>query len=306
MKSAALWQISVSTSRTTDDTVGAVLERVFGTSPAVYSPAATEKSIVSVFSSTPLHPHRRKELVRRLARLKQNGISTGRISIRRLARQDWAESWKRHFKPIAIGSRLLIKPSWSKRRPAKNQAVIVLDPGLSFGTGHHPTTTFCLRQLAAWRQPAKTQSLLDIGTGSGILAIAAAQLGCAPVDAIDSDPQAIRMARMNARRNHVDDRITFQQQDIARFASVSRQRYDVICANLTSDLLMRYSRPISRRLLLGGTLILAGILQQEFAAVEQHYVRAGLRLMVSQAGNEWRSGAFARREACERHLRAGI
>ena len=105
-------------------------------------------------------------------------IGAGKIEIAKVKREDWAESWKRHFHPIEIGKTLLVKPSWSKKRPAKNQAVVILDPGLSFGTGQHPTTSFCLHQIARGRKNGTPRpSFLDIGTGSGILAIAAAKLG---------------------------------------------------------------------------------------------------------------------------------
>ena len=139
-----------------------------------------------------------------------------------MRREDWAESWKRHFKPIEIGDALLVKPSWSKRRPRKNQAVVILDPGLSFGTGQHPTTAFCLREIVRLKlakergrlarefktrhhadEPSALQSFLDIGTGSGILAIAAAKLGYQPVHAFDFDAEAVRIARANARANRV-------------------------------------------------------------------------------------------------------
>ena len=94
---------------------------------------------------------RQAELASGLKRIASSGldIGPGKISLKRIRREDWAESWKLHFKPMVIGSALLLKPSWSRRRPRKGQAVIVLDPGLSFGTGRHPTTAFCLRQLVA-------------------------------------------------------------------------------------------------------------------------------------------------------------
>ena len=118
--------------------------------------------------------------------------------------EDWAESWKRHFKPIEIGRRLLIKPSWSRRRPKPHQQVVVLDPGLSFGTGQHPTTAFCLAEVARLVKNAPARSFLDIGTGSGILAIAAARLNYQPIWAFDFDPEAVRMARANAQTNQVE------------------------------------------------------------------------------------------------------
>ena len=93
----------------------------------------------------------------------------------KLQPRNWAEAWKRHFKPLMIGKRLLIRPSWSRHRPGARQLEVVLDPGMSFGTGQHPTTSFCLEELLRARVPAQAQCLLDVGTGSGILAIAGAK-----------------------------------------------------------------------------------------------------------------------------------
>ncbi len=209
-----------------------------------------------------------------------------------MTREDWSESWKRHFKPIEIGSRLLIKPSWIKRRPRKNQAVVVLDPGLSFGTGNHPTTAFCLRELAAHRQPGIAQSFWDLGTGSGILAIAAAKLGYAPVRAVDFDPEAVRVARENARQNQVLRQIQIAREDVTQIRLTSREKFDFICANLISNLLLAEKRRIVNRLQTGGRLVLAGILQKEFPQVQRAYEKAGLKLAGSQIEGEWRSGAF--------------
>src|ERR1051326_5781735 len=163
------------------------------------------KSGATAFGTSPRQQFREvaARLRQELRRLAECGlaISPGRISVEKLRRGDWGESWERHFRPIEIGSALLLKPSWSRTKPKKTQAEVVLDPGLSFGTGQHPTTRFCLEQIVAFHSPNKPQSFLDLGTGSGILAIAAAKLGYRPVLALDVDPQAIRTARANARRN---------------------------------------------------------------------------------------------------------
>ena len=143
-------------------------------------------------------------------------MGAGKIVTRRVAREDWSESWKRHFKALEIGPTLLVKPGWVRRRARKGQAVVVLDPGLSFGTGNHPTTEYCLRALAAGRRDGERQSFWDVGTGSGILAIAAAKLGYAPVVAMDFDAEAVRVARENARRNGVLERVSISRRDITR------------------------------------------------------------------------------------------
>jgi len=171
--------------------------------------------------------------------------------------------------------------------------VVVLDPGLSFGTGHHPTTAFCLRQLVTRRRKCEPGSCLDVGTGSGILAIAAARLGYSPVDALDCDPESIRIARANARRNGVSTGIRFHRQDLTKLSRRSMQKYSVVCANLVSNLLIAERERILTCLHPDGTLVAAGILRTEFELVQEAFESAGLRLTTSRSQDEWRSGAFA-------------
>jgi ribosomal protein L11 methyltransferase len=232
-----------------------------------------------------------------LRELSGMGISLGssEILIRTVRREDWAESWKKHFKPIEIGGSLIIKPSWSKQQPKANQAVVVLDPGLSFGTGQHATTSFCLKQLVRIVRKGRGEqsvSFLDMGSGSGILSIAAAKLGCAPVMGFDFDPVAVRVALKNCRINRVERKVTIARKDLTRLPLRSRTRFDLICANLISTLLLAEKERILNRLAPGGTLVLAGILATEFPEVAQTYQAAGLRLIKTTAEREWQSGAF--------------
>jgi ribosomal protein L11 methyltransferase len=193
---------------------------------------------------------------------------------------------------MEIGSALLIRPSWSRRTPRKGQSQVVLDPGLSFGTGQHPTTAFCLQQVVKRRNRDQPQSLLDLGCGSGILAIAAAKLGYGPVEAVEFDAEALQIARANARRNGVSRAIRFMQQDVSRLPMRGAPKYSVVCANLTSDLLMDQARRILTRLRHDGALVLAGILKEEFQKVQTRYQAAGLRLIRRRTEKEWRSGVF--------------
>ena len=162
-----------------------------------------------------------------LRQINRCGLKTGPgpgKDLKNTPRVDWAESWKRHFQPIEIGDRLLIKPSWSKRRARKNQAVVVLDPGLSFGTGQHPTTEFCLSELVRCGKKKAARSFLDIGTGSGILAITAAKLGYSPVHAFDFDPEAVRTARSNASANGVQNQVRISRADVDKTAGFTRPK----------------------------------------------------------------------------------
>jgi ribosomal protein L11 methyltransferase len=221
-------------------------------------------------------------------------IGPGRVSLRALRREDWAESWKRHFRPMVIGRRLLVKPSWSQRQPTRGQSVVILDPGLSFGTGQHPTTHFCLAQLVAAKKPDTRQSFLDIGTGSGILAIAAAKLGFRPVHGFDFDPEAVRVAAENAARNAVVDVFEPQCRNLLKMPTPKAPRHDVIAANLLANLLLAARDRILAHLRPGGRLIVAGILAREFNEVQSSYEQAGLRLVADREQKEWRSGCFLR------------
>ncbi|HOX58147.1 MAG TPA: 50S ribosomal protein L11 methyltransferase [Candidatus Paceibacterota bacterium] len=304
MKQNSLWRISIATTPEAEDAVAELLGSTFSQPAASYTDVETGQTTVSAYlrARSAWSGTRRAELASGLERITASGLDLGpgRISIKRIRRADWAESWKRHFRPMEIGSALLLKPGWSRHRPRKGQAVVVLDPGLSFGTGRHPTTAFCLRQLVARRRRGQAQSCLDVGTGSGILAIAAAKLGYAPVDAFDCDPQSVQTARANARRNRVSGQIRFRQQDLTRLPRQTSRQYSLICANLVTNLLLEQQQRLLTRLRRDGVMVVAGILAAEFAKVQRACSAAGLRLLAARTQREWRSGAFGWRHAPRR------
>ncbi len=273
----------------------ALFERVLGEPPCSWTDFETGTMLVTAYLGRKPLASASRELRNGLKHIRACGLKLNSLKVfqAKLRRQNWTESWKRHFKPIEVGSSLLIKPSWSRRRPRKGQAMLVLDPGLSFGTGHHPTTGFCLSQLAAHSRPGQGRGCLDLGTGSGILALAAARLGYQSIDAIDIDPESIRVARANARRNHLESRVGFRQGDATRLARHGSRKYSIICANLVSNLLLHLREKLLARLRTDGVLVLAGILKTEFPGLRRAYEAAGLRLLASRTENEWRSGSFA-------------
>lgn len=293
-----LWRISVAVPEEAEEAVSELLESVSRMPPVTWHDARTGRTIVSAYVEAPRDwsAEARAQIEAGLMRVRQCGLAMGRTRIQatRLRHEDWAESWKRHFRAMEFGRALLVKPSWVRRRPRAGQQVVVLDPGLSFGTGQHPTTGFCLEQIVAGRKQGAAQSLLDIGTGSGILAIAAVKLGYRPVVAYDADADAVRVARANARQNGVARRLGLAQRDLTREPRQSVQKFDIVCANLTFDLLLSERERIVNRLRPGGTLVLAGILRAQFPAVARAYGRLGLQLKVRRRENEWESGVFVR------------
>ncbi len=296
MSQPALLMITVSTTAEAEEVVGLVLEKVLAQPASVYANERTKISKVSVYCAklSDWSPARRHALLAELRGIKAAGLrlGSGKITAKLLPRENWAESWKKHFKPIEVGAALLVKPGWIKQRPRKGQAEVILDPGLSFGTGHHATTGFCLAQLVRSRTTGRRQSFLDIGTGSGILAIAAAKLGYAPVEAFDFDPESVRVAKENAQANGVGKSVRLRQQDLTKLPRRSAKQFDFVCANLISNLLVAERERIINRLRPGGILVLAGILKREFGEVQRAFEQYGLRLIAARSEKEWRSGAF--------------
>jgi ribosomal protein L11 methyltransferase len=301
MPPKSLVKISLAVAAEAGDSVVEMLSDLLGKPASSYTDADTGATLVTVYLDGPSEDREKlkAEASEGLARIARCGldVSPGTIEVNQIRREDWADSWKKHFKPIPIGSALLIKPSWSQRKPVRGQKTVILDPGLSFGTGQHPTTRFCLRQLAIARKTKNARSFLDIGTGSGILAIAAAKLGYRPVHAFDFDPDAVRIARANAKLNSVLELIRLQRSDLTLLPMRSKRTFEVICANLMFDLLLQERTRILNRLAPGGRLILAGILATQFPSVEAALVACGLKLIASKTEGEWRSGAFSRSES---------
>jgi ribosomal protein L11 methyltransferase len=289
----ALWQISVRVTPMTEEAVAECLADVFGQPASIFTNLEKGTTTASVHLEK-LPGTMSKVLASLEVRLKalNVGISSRAIAFRKLPPENWAESWKRHFKPLEIGNALLIRPSWSQRKARAGQALVTLDPGLSFGTGQHATTFFCLRRLAAHRKTGEKQSLLDIGCGSGILAISAAKLGYKPVDAFDFDPQAVRSSRQNARAN--ETRLTIRLDDLTRQPLTVPRQYDVVCANLIFDLLISEAEKICNRVKPDGILVLAGILKTQFEAVRAAFAAQGMRFKTGKCEKEWRSGEFRR------------
>lgn len=292
----SLTQVSIALAPGAEEPVAALCERLLGQCPATYTDAATGVTISSLY----LEPEawseeRRAALAAGLSELRRAGVNLGAgdVRVHSVRREDWAESWKKHFRPMVIARDLLIQPSWTRRRPRPGQALVILDPGLSFGTGQHPTTRFCLQQLVVFRRRARrAPSFLDVGTGSGILAVAAARLGYRPIHAFDFDPDAVRIARRNATQNRVRDAIQLYRADVSLLPARARARFDVVGANLTADLLVAHLARLRVRLAARGRLVLAGILTSQFGEVEDACLRSGLRRVAHATVGEWRSGAF--------------
>lgn len=293
-----LRQVAVATNALAEDAVCLALERVTAITPGIHTDVQTGAVTVSAFLelSDQRVPEVRRQVQEAMQGLQECDVdpAPARISIRKVPARDWAESWKRHFKPVSIGRKLLVKPTWNRKKPTQGQALVLLDPGLSFGTGQHATTRFCLQELVDARNGSQPQSLLDAGMGSGILALAGVALGFGPVEGFDFDPDCVRTARENAALNGMTSSVLFEQADVTRLPKRPVRRFDVVCANLMADLLIAEASRLSVRVTRGGRLILAGILTTQFPAVEDAFSKLGWTRLHDCVEREWRSGSFVR------------
>lgn len=198
--------------------------------------------------------------------------------------EDWGKSWKEHFKPFAIVPGLVISPTWEKYQPAEDEAVITMDPGMAFGTGHHATTSLSLEFIHKTLAEKSGQRLLDVGTGTGILGMAALLFGAERVVALENDPEAANAAEENVRRNSLQQQMRIS---LAPLASLEEQ-YTIVVANIVHDVLVDMAEDLTRLTAKGGTLILSGILEGEQAAnIVTVFTARGFSLSDKKSRKEW-------------------
>lgn len=205
-----------------------------------------------------------------------------------IRRENWAESWKRYFKTLRISERLVVRPPWEEYTATQGERVLTLDPGMSFGTGKHATTQACLMLLDELAAGDASQTVLDIGCGSGILSIAAALLGFAGVRGIDNDADAVRIAGENAEANGVS--IEYTVCDLSKCKLKAR----IVVANVLATVLEQYADPVAASVERGdgNALILSGILDSQYAGVKAAYEARGAVETKNILIGEWRTGLF--------------
>ena len=195
-------------------------------------------------------------------RLQQLDFPT-RLRLAVIDDQDWSRLWKTHFKPLMVSPGLVVKPSWEKYPQGKGETVIEIDPGMAFGTGHHPTTVLCMQLIRSYVQPGGT--LLDVGTGTGILAITAVKSGCRKVVALDSDEAAVAAAKKNRRRNHIGPRRLLLL--CGNLVEPVKGMFQVVVANIVPDAIRMLMEGLERNLEPGGLFIASGIPDEKAGAL---------------------------------------
>lgn len=207
--------------------------------------------------------------------------------------KDWNEEWKRGFNPIRVGKHLVVSPSWQKQEDKPNEVVIYIDPGLAFGTGHHSTTASCLKLLEREIEKDKNYSLLDVGTGSGILAITAAKLGVEKIIAMDIDKDATVVAKKNAVSNKVSKKIIFSNKPLENI----KGKFSLIVANILLQTVIGYSSQFKKLLAPSGRCIIAGILDHQRDDLLKEYVQKNsFKLIAEELDGEWIAFVFEREQ----------
>jgi len=207
-----------------------------------------------------------------------------------LAYEDWSSSWKEGFRPLRIGRRTVVVPSWWDYQAQPGDLVLTLDPGMAFGTGLHATTRLCLRALE--EHPPEGQRVLDVGCGSGILSIASALHGALLVDAIDNDRLAVTATRENAARNHVADQVRVAWGTLAQSPPTptpihDKTGYDMVLANILAEVIIAMAPALARATRPGGIVIMSGILEEKGNMVGERIRKEGIDIVATTSEGGW-------------------
>lgn len=225
-------------------------------------------------------------VVEALGHLQAFGIRPiGELRTRLVREADWAEAWKAFFPVQRVGRRLVIRPTWRRHRATAGDVVMALDPGMAFGTGLHPTTRLCLAGLERLADEGRLADarVLDVGCGSGILAIAALKLGAATAVGVDTDPIAVASTLANARRNGLARRLRATQGSVP----TDRSQVDIVLANLSAGVLIPLAAPLRGELRSGGSLLASGILDDREDEVRRAFEGAGLEITARTTDGDW-------------------
>jgi ribosomal protein L11 methyltransferase len=215
----------------------------------------------------------------------------GDLEVRPVHEEEWASAWKSHFPVMRVGRRLVIRPTWRRHRARPDDVVLALDPGMAFGTGLHPTTRLCLAGIERWADDGLLDGarVLDVGCGSGILAIAAARLGARSVHGVDTDPIAVEATVANARRNRVARRVGAGRGSVPLVGGppAARGPFDLVLANLIATVLIDLAEPLAASIRPGGRMLASGIFIDREPQVVEAFGAAGLAIVGRDQETDW-------------------
>ncbi len=258
--------------------------RVLGAKGVVDEGSLVTRKVSAYFQDDGRNEERLRAVEARLASLREAGVEVGSgfVAAQVVEEEAWGEAYKAHFRAERLAPNLVVTPSWEPYQPAPGEHVLVLDPGLAFGTGGHATTRLCLRAVAEQVRPG--DRVADIGTGSGILAVAAALLGASRVIATDSDPAVIAVARDNAARNGVADRVEVMETDLI---PGDAGPFDVVVCNILATEVIRLAPSLPALLAPGGRFIGSGFIDVSVAEVMAALEAVGLRVLSAPEEQTW-------------------
>jgi len=277
------------------ETGGVVIE-----DPALFSGAGNEKSgqltarndaKLIVKGYLPINEHLQRRLVDIKKAVSRTGYEKSLIfSTTEVDEEDWATAWKSHYRTRRAGRRLVIKPVWEDYEGRPGDIIIEMDPGMAFGTGDHPTTVMCLEALEAYIKGG--EKVYDVGTGSGILAVASALLGAREVVAVDCDPVALKSAAENVSRNRVDSLVRVVKGDLLKLDSQlykpeAAEPAQIVVANITADAIIRLAPGAAGILSSGGIFIASGIIKERAGEVRFGLESAGFEIMEAKRQGGW-------------------
>lgn len=240
-----------------------------------------DKTIVSVSAYVPADKPASDHKAYIEERLCAMGIDS-KIELISLCEEDWADSWKQYYKPIKIGERLVVVPMWEKYDAAPHEIIVKMDPGMAFGTGTHETTRLCATLLEKYVN--SDSQMLDVGCGSGILAICASKLGANKCYAYDIDPVAVKVAKENVKDNDVTN-IECDVSDLLK--GVKKQKYDVITANIVADIIIRLLPDIGEYMHEKTTLVISGIIDERCSDVYESINKNNFKIVEEIHENGW-------------------
>ena len=217
-------------------------------------------------------------------RLSESGLGDAGVEVVGINEEDWANSWKEFYKPFKVG-KIVIVPAWEKYEADEDEIIVTMDPGMAFGTGTHETTRLIIGLLQKYVRQG--MSLLDVGTGSGILAICGAKLGAVDCRAYDIDPMSVRVANENIRESGLEDRIVCAQSDLLKQAENIAGGYDVICANIVADIIIRMTPDVSPFMSEKTVLLASGIITERADDVVECFEKNGFKIVERAEDNGW-------------------
>ncbi len=198
---------------------------------------------------------------------------------------DWAEAWKKYYRPLPISAHVTVVPVWETYEPGPGEKIVMMDPGMAFGSGTQETTRLCAALIEDYMKPG--DRVLDVGTGSGILAISAAKLGAGHVNAYDIDPIAVRVAAENVEANGTEETVCCGVSDLLKDVDLSEGPYDFVSANIVADIIIRMAEDISDYVRAGGLLAVSGIIDRQAEEVRQVLISKGFTLVEARTDRDW-------------------